>query len=1136
MSDWFFSPLFGKSDDELQEEVQSSSCSSSASSSSPNVSTAALAPTLLTLLFLTSWGTLNVETMKAKLDEEVNRTKRLTGTQRRKRRRNQKRRLLHELHDQMTAAREAIKKEEEEEEEPIGTVDKHGNLLNLYSGASHHEWCGGEDTVVDKHGQKIQVPCCNGDPAVIHCLTCENAYCRKHGVKYQTSDVVVLGSDHDCLKVNQLDGGIIFCRDCSNELPPLRILNIPDISQRLVELDNDDVQDTAFTNPNQRKQFNSSKIAERTVYTEDDLIEPYFALSSHRPLHIINTELESEVLQVPDKKRQKIFRTSDFVRMTQITDDLVCPGCNSKECTTDCPALLTAYPCGIEELEKKRAHLTKLLDAKEIDQAWNYIEGHITFEAHAEGNDARVWKKIGSKLDTRTNAGIKCNVCSRATVGNFDHYLDDETCFDDIEMIPHDRRGKKCGEKMHAAATKYHAVNGAKLDGSCRLDGPPGGIPVLVKQDFFCRLFNIPLRTLQTKIADKRKGRIGSFIRKTRSEAGGSNKLTPMQEEKMEAVLANVDFPQELPHYAPADAQSNYRYKNNVSKAKFWKKYCELHDLDYYNQCKRLNHWRGYDASKKRPTDGVYLADARQHLGPARLPEIEHAYNMRQVVKDKIAGLNDELENMMDLDDDEQAAIQLARKQEILKLIAVLETKLKTMRHCHIAPDVSHSTASRFYHQYAIKIGKIKVDTCKTCDELRLKRNNAAGAYKQKWQDKLDEHQKMANEGYLWRKQDRERAQDPDKKTFTMVIDFGQGLRTPTLKFGAAWYRRILKVNPYIINSYSKDSPVNVSYYMWDETVAGKGADEVISVVHRHIREKMPADTVHMIVHFDGCYGQANNTPFVSFCADLLDETSPFHLPELKRITLKRNPVGHTFCECDTCHGQLQTRLETMCEGQVHSAFTLEGAPDGVWSWQQIIEECGYECVKIEQKDVLNYSDYLMKKLYKKPSKALTGSAEARKRWLFSEQHIFELGRWDIHVGPGKAPRQEEMPGFMRTSENWNFEEPSRVRFWREAGPKIDMDNIHAVREEMAVGYLDEDTQLPLQKYHTLFKLSVLKKYDLWKNARDCGYGDFLEVIYPPLTTEEKAERQKLLKEAAGKRKSGADIEFEADDMEEDEP
>ena len=100
----------------------------------------------------------------------------------------------------------------------------------------------------------------------------------------------------------------------------------------------------------------------------------------------------------------------------------------------------------------------------------------------------------------------------------------------------------------------------------------------------------------------------------------------------------------------------------------------------------------------------------------------------------------------------------------------------------------------------------------------------------------------------------------------------------------------------------------------------------------------------------------------------------------------------------------------------------------------------------------------------------------------------------------------------------------------------IDMDNIHAVREEIAVGYLDEDTQLPLQKYHTLFKLSVLKKYDLWKNARDCGYGDFLEVIYPPLTTEEKAERQKLLKEAAGKRKSGADIEFEADDMEEDEP
>jgi hypothetical protein len=168
-------------------------------------------------------------------------------------------------------------------------------------------------------------------------------------------------------------------------------------------------------------------------------------------------------------------------------------------------------------------------------------------------------------------------------------------------------------------------------------------------------------------------------------------------------------------------------------------------------------------------------------------------------------------------------------------------------------------------------------------------------------------------------------------------------------------------VNPYIIVAYGKSLVGTVrkklvTYFVWDETVAQKGADEVISVVHRHIREQLTeeAGVEHLIIHFDGCYGQANNSPFLSFCAELLDETSPFHVSGLLRITLKRNPVGHTFCECDTAHAEVQKRAKAL-KGQVHTAFTLPNAAQhGLVSWQQVIETasngtfvrcCKYHCL-----------------------------------------------------------------------------------------------------------------------------------------------------------------------------------------------
>ena len=79
--------------------------------------------------------------------------------------------------------------------------------------------------------------------------------------------------------------------------------------------------------------------------------------------------------------------------------------------------------------------------------------------------------------------------------------------------------------------------------------------------------------------------------------------------------------------------------------------------------------------------------------------------------------------------------------------------------------------------------------------------------------------------------------------------------------------------------------------------------------------------------------------------------------------------------------------------------------------------------------------------------------------------------------------------------------------------------------------HLDPDTSLPTQKYDAPFKLDVLKKWDLWKNAQDCGFGDFLLGTYPALTIEEAAERSRRKKE---RKEANDGDDYEESDEEDD--
>ena len=316
--------------------------------------------------------------------------------------------------------------------------------------------------------------------------------------------------------------------------------------------------------------------------------------------------------------------------------------------------------------------------------------------------------------------------------------------------------------------------------------------------------------------------------------------------------------------------------------------------------------------------------------------------------------------------------------------------------------------------------------------------------------------------------------------------------------------------------------------------MCGKGVDEVISFVHQNILGTLHTDTEVLIVHYDGCAGQAANNPFLCFMADLLDPSSPFFISTLKRIVLKRNPVGHTYCECDTVHAQVSKKMKAVTNGIVHTAYTLpNAAADGLFSWQQMIEACDFDCIVVTQDMVLNYTKYLKSGFLYKASVGTAfqgkGVEAGDTKWLISQQHMFQLGCWDIHHGPNQEPSQEYIRGVVRTSTDWDFDEDeSLICLWREKGTKkdktfrVDIDNVNKARQLMReTGFLNTTTQLPTRKYLQLFEMCVLKIHDLWLNARDSGKGEALISVYPPLTALQLIEH--TTKAAARKRKNVAD-------------
>ena len=168
-----------------------------------------------------------------------------------------------------------------------------------------------------------------------------------------------------------------------------------------------------------------------------------------------------------------------------------------------------------------------------------------------------------------------------------------------------------------------------------------------------------------------------------------------------------------------------------------------------------------------------------------------------------------------------------------------------------------------FNEEFNLSFGYPRSDTCETCDLLHIAiQASKSDSEREQHQDELANHQEKASQGYRLLRLDTE-ATKATGDHMLLTFDLMQNLPVPTLTHGSMFYSRQLWVYNFGIHNTTTGA---VSMCMWNETVAGRGADEICSCLKQHLETL--ATTLNQDTHLvsESCSGQNKKFLMVYFC------------------------------------------------------------------------------------------------------------------------------------------------------------------------------------------------------------------------------------------------------------------------------
>ena len=193
-----------------------------------------------------------------------------------------------------------------------------------------------------------------------------------------------------------------------------------------------------------------------------------------------------------------------------------------------------------------------------------------------------------------------------------------------------------------------------------------------------------------------------------------------------------------------------------------------------------------------------------------------------------------------------------------------------------------------FNEEFNLSFGYPRSDTCETCDLLNVTiKATISEEDREEIQKELADHQEKASQGYQLLRDDTKASKSTENHVL-LTFDLMQNLPVPTLTHGAMFYSRQLWVYNFGIHNATTST---ASMYMWNEAIAGRGADEICSCLKQYL-ETLSPQTNRLTCYSDSCFGQNKNFQMVCFWNEQVST-------RFEQIDHKFLVRGHTYLPND---------------------------------------------------------------------------------------------------------------------------------------------------------------------------------------------------------------------------------------------
>ncbi|XP_073956599.1 uncharacterized protein [Choristoneura fumiferana] len=184
-----------------------------------------------------------------------------------------------------------------------------------------------------------------------------------------------------------------------------------------------------------------------------------------------------------------------------------------------------------------------------------------------------------------------------------------------------------------------------------------------------------------------------------------------------------------------------------------------------------------------------------------------------------------------------------------------------------------------------------KKDQCDECHIFRQKKNATE-------QEKVafEQHERNKKIARNMKSQDKKTAVESNGKVVTAVFDFQKVLSCPHGDINVFYYKRKLSCFNFTVFDMGKKKAV---CYMWDETVAKRGANEVSSCLLNFIQAYVEEGVKEFRFWSDNCAGQNRNRIVYSL---YVFAAKKFNVSITHRFLQK----GHTQNEGDSVHSVIE--------------------------------------------------------------------------------------------------------------------------------------------------------------------------------------------------------------------------------------